>query len=79
MFFVFSKEKSYTYIVSIVTVILLFFVASNINNIQNNITTNSRETTETTAEALVENLEGIGNTTNSVDTSSDIGELVPNE
>lgn len=31
MFFVFSKEKIYTYLVSIVTVILLFCAVSNIN------------------------------------------------
>lgn len=31
MFFVFSKEKIYTYFISILTVILLFYVASNIN------------------------------------------------
>lgn len=31
MFFVFSKEKIYTYLVSILTVVILFFVASNIN------------------------------------------------
>lgn len=31
MFFVFSKEKIYTYLVSILTVVLLFYVASNIN------------------------------------------------
>lgn len=33
MFLVFNKEKIYTYIVSILTVVLLFFVASNINGI----------------------------------------------
>ena len=31
MFFVFSKEKIYTYLVSILTVVLLFYVASNVN------------------------------------------------
>lgn len=31
MFLVFSKEKIYTYLVSIMTVILLFYAASNIN------------------------------------------------
>ena len=31
MFLVFNKEKIYTYFVSILTVILLFYVASNIN------------------------------------------------
>ena len=31
MFFVFNKEKIYTYLVSILTVIFLFYVASNIN------------------------------------------------
>ena len=31
MFLIFSKEKIYTYIVSILTVVLLFYVASNIN------------------------------------------------
>ncbi len=31
MFLVFSKEKIYTYLVSILTVVLLFYVASNIN------------------------------------------------
>lgn len=31
MFLVFNKEKIYTYLVSILTVLLLFFAASNIN------------------------------------------------
>jgi peptidoglycan/xylan/chitin deacetylase (PgdA/CDA1 family) len=31
MFFVFSKEKIYTYVVSLVTVVFLFYVASNSN------------------------------------------------
>jgi len=34
MFLVFSKEKIYTYLVSIMTVILLFYAASNINFIR---------------------------------------------
>lgn len=34
MFLVFSKEKIYTYLVSIMTVILLFYVASNFKAIQ---------------------------------------------
>lgn len=34
MFLVFSKEKIYTYLVSIMTVILLFYVASNFKIIQ---------------------------------------------
>ena len=34
MFFVFSKEKIYTYIVSTLTIIALFFVASN-NSVEN--------------------------------------------
>lgn len=34
MFLVFNKEKIYTYIVSIITVVLLFCVASNINVIK---------------------------------------------
>lgn len=34
MFFVFSKEKIYTYVVSIMTVVLLFCVASNVNVIK---------------------------------------------
>lgn len=32
MFFVFNKQKIYTYLVSIVTVVLLFCVAGGINN-----------------------------------------------
>ena len=32
MFFVFNKQKIYTYLVSIVTVVLLFCVAGSINN-----------------------------------------------
>lgn len=34
MFLVFNKEKIYTYIVSIITVVLLFCVASNISVIK---------------------------------------------
>lgn len=36
MFLVFNKDKIYTYFVSIVTVILLFYVASNINLVSEN-------------------------------------------
>lgn len=36
MFLVFNKEKIYTYFVSIVTVVLLFYVASNINLVSEN-------------------------------------------
>ncbi|MCI8471218.1 MAG: hypothetical protein HFJ35_07175 [Clostridia bacterium] len=32
MFFVFNKQKIYTYLVSIVTVVLLFCVAGSLNN-----------------------------------------------
>lgn len=32
MFFVFNKQKIYTYLVSIVTVVLLFCVANSLNN-----------------------------------------------
>lgn len=42
MFLVFSKEKIYTYLVSILTVILLFYVSSNINLIE-------KETIETSS------------------------------
>ena len=31
MFLIFFKEKIYTYIVSIITVVLLFYIANNIN------------------------------------------------
>ncbi len=34
MFYVFSKEKIYTYIISIMTVVLLLCVASNMNTIK---------------------------------------------
>lgn len=37
MFLVFNKEKIYTYIVSIFTVILLFCVSSNLNNTSSNV------------------------------------------
>ncbi len=40
MFFVFNKQKIYTYLVSIVTVVLLFCVASNL-------TANSENTVQT--------------------------------
>ena len=42
MFFVFSKEKIYTYLVSMATVILLFCAVSNMH-------TNSSKTVETSA------------------------------
>lgn len=35
MFFVFNKQKIYTYLVSIVTVVLLFCVAGTLNNTSN--------------------------------------------
>lgn len=35
MFFVFNKQKIYTYLVSIVTVVLLFCVAGSLNNTSN--------------------------------------------
>ena len=39
MFFVFNKQKIYAYLVSIFTVILLFFVASMINQSENAVQT----------------------------------------
>jgi len=41
MFFVFNKQKIYTYLVSVVTVILLFCVASNLNGNVNTVQTSS--------------------------------------
>ena len=35
MFFVFNKQKIYTYLVSIITVVLLFCVAGSLNNASN--------------------------------------------
>ena len=43
MFFVFNKQKIYTYAVSLVTVIVLFFVASNFGQ-------ENQKTVETSAE-----------------------------
>lgn len=37
MFFVFNKQKIYTYLVSVVTVVLLFCIANTINTKQNTI------------------------------------------
>ncbi len=48
MFFVFNKEKIYTYIVSMLTVVLLFFTASNINFVSKE----SIETASTTNKLL---------------------------
>lgn len=44
MFLVFSKEKIYTYIVSILTVVLLFFVANTMNINKNNTVETSSNT-----------------------------------
>lgn len=41
MFFVFNKQKIYTYLVSVVTVVLLFCVAGSLNN------TSARNTVQT--------------------------------
>lgn len=41
MFFVFNKQKIYTYLVSIVTVVLLFCVASTLNASKDTIETSS--------------------------------------
>lgn len=42
MFFVFNKQKIYTYVVSIITVVVLFCIASNINyNNKNTIQTSA--------------------------------------
>lgn len=44
MFFVLNKQRIYTYLVSIVTVVLLFCVASSLNN---NSTSNTVQTAST--------------------------------
>ena len=41
MFFVFNKQKIYTYLVSIVTVVLLFYVAGTLNSNNNTLETSS--------------------------------------
>lgn len=41
MFYVFNKQKIYTYLVSIVTVVLLFCVANTLNNTDNAVQTSS--------------------------------------
>ena len=41
MFFIFNKQKIYAYLVSVVTVILLFCMASNLNSKKNTIATSS--------------------------------------
>ena len=46
MFFVFNKQKIYTYLVSIVTVVLLFCVAGTINN-----TSSGKNTVQTSSVA----------------------------
>ena len=45
MFFVLNKQKIYTYLVSIVTVVLLFCVAGSVNN-----TSTSRDAIQTVSE-----------------------------
>lgn len=44
MFLIFSKEKIYTYIVSIITVVLLFYIANNININKNQVVETSAKT-----------------------------------
>ena len=41
MFFVFNKQKIYAYLVSIVTVVLLFCIASTLNTNKNTLATSS--------------------------------------
>ena len=41
MFYVFNKQKIYTYLVSIVTVVFLFCVASTLNNSNSAVQTSS--------------------------------------
>lgn len=50
MFFVFNKQKIYTYLVSIVTVVLLFCVAGSLNNTSNE--KNAIPTSSTTGKLL---------------------------
>ncbi len=50
MFFVFNKQKIYTYMVSIVTVVLLFCVAGSLNNTSNG--GNTIQTSSTTGKLL---------------------------
>ena len=50
MFFVFNKQKIYTYLVSIVTVVLLFCVAGSLNNTSNG--ENTVQTSSTTGKLL---------------------------
>lgn len=49
MFFVLNKQKIYAYLVSIVTVVLLFCVASSLNNTN---TGNTVQTASTTSKLL---------------------------
>lgn len=44
MFLIFSKEKIYTYIVSILTVLLLFYAASNIGTVTGRVVETSTKT-----------------------------------
>ncbi len=47
MFFVINKEKIYAYVVSVLTIVILFFVSSFFNSDMNN--------TETTSANVIEN------------------------
>lgn len=44
MFLIFSKEKIYTYVVSILTVLLLFYAASNIKTLKGKVVETSANT-----------------------------------
>ena len=59
MFFVLNKEKLYAYIVSVVTVCLLFFIAS----------TTSQNTLETSTNTVQNNM---NNTTNTINVNNTV-------
>lgn len=46
LFFVFNKQKIYTYLVSVVTVVLLFCVAGSLNNTSASNTVQTASTTQ---------------------------------
>ena len=76
LFFVINKEKVYAYIVSVVTIVILFFMSATINN---NITT--KETSTELERNVNSNIQNIENAHNMQKSDKALGEaaLVSND
>lgn len=79
LFLVINKEKIYAYIVSVMTIVVIFFLSSTINSdIEDTKTTASNAVETTQNNQNTQNMQTTQNTINneSVETSGEIGEAI---